>query len=84
MYRDYEVKDCIYNICEGIDILPSRIENVILDSEMQTKKIPIDKMFPSLLNKFIEENRYDFVLIDCPPTMGHIVTAAPSRLIIPT
>lgn len=73
---NYEVKDCIQNICDGMDILPSRIENVILDSEMQTKKIPIDKMFPSLLNNFISENSYDYVLIDCPPTMGHIVTAA--------
>ena len=26
--------------------------------------------------KVIKENCYDLILIDCPPTMGHIVTAA--------
>ena len=74
--NDYEVDECIHNICPGIDIFPSRIENVILDGEMQTKKLPIDKIFHSLMGEYIKNNNYDFVFIDCPPTMGHIVTAA--------
>jgi len=73
---NYEIEECIHNVCDGIDILPSRIENVVIDGEMQTKKLPIDKIFSSLIGDYIKKNKYDFVFIDCPPTMGHIVTAA--------
>lgn len=73
---NYDVKECIVNICDGMDLMPSRIENVIIDSELHTKKIPLDRIFNTFFENTIIENDYDLILIDCPPTMGHIVTAA--------
>jgi chromosome partitioning protein len=68
------IEDCVISICDGIDIIPSRIENVILDNEIVNKRFPLDKLYANLIEP-IEDN-YDFIFIDCPPTMGQAVTAA--------
>lgn len=68
------VDECIVPICDGMDLLPSRIENVILDNEIINKRNPLDKLLSNIL-KPVEDN-YDFIFIDCPPTMGQAVTAA--------
>lgn len=71
---DAKIEDCIVPICPGVDIIPSRIENVVLDNEIVNKRFPLDKLYSNLL-KDISKN-YDFIFIDCPPTMGQAVTAA--------
>lgn len=71
---DAKIEDCIIPICDGIDLIPSRIENVILDNEIVNKRLPLDKLFANIFES-IEEN-YDFIFIDCPPTMGQVVTCA--------
>ena len=68
------IEDCIISLSNGLDLISSRIENVILDNEIVSKRLPLDKLYNNLLNN-IEEN-YDFIFIDCPPTMGQAVTAA--------
>lgn len=68
------IKDSIVTVSPGLDLLPSRIENVILDNEIVNSRHPLDKLYQSLLSP-IEKN-YDFIFIDCPPTMGQAVTAA--------
>lgn len=72
--KGVSIQDCIVNICDGIDLIPSRIENVILDNEIVNRRLPLDKLYANLLEP-IEKN-YDVILIDCPPTMGQAVTAA--------
>jgi chromosome partitioning protein len=69
-----KIEDCIVNISEGLDIIPSRIENVILDTLLLTKKYPLDKFYANILKPII--NNYDFIFIDCPPFMGPSVTTA--------
>ena len=64
----------IVNISEGFDIIPSRIENVTMDSFLMHQQRPLNQLFANILENV--ENNYDFVLIDCPPTLGHVVTAA--------
>lgn len=69
-----KIEDCIVKLSNGLDLLPSRIENVILDNEIVNKRLPLDKLYHNILSSI--ENNYDFIFIDCPPTMGQAVTAA--------
>lgn len=71
---DARIEDCIVPLCEGMDLIPSRIENVVLDNELVNKRLPLDKLYAKLLQPI--EHNYDFIFIDCPPTMGQAVTAA--------
>lgn len=68
------IEECIVHLANGIDLIPSRIENVILDNELVNQRLPLDKLYQNILAP-IEEN-YDFIFLDCPPTMGQAVTAA--------
>ena len=68
------IEDCIVKLANGLDLLPSRIENVVLDNEIVNKRLPLDKLYRNLLGPI--ESNYDFIFIDCPPTMGQAVTAA--------
>ncbi|HAT3877892.1 TPA: AAA family ATPase [Legionella pneumophila] len=72
--RQASIQQCVVNIAPGLDLIPSRIENVILDNEIVNARLPLDKLYKNLLSP-IEDN-YDFIFIDCPPTMGQAVTAA--------
>ncbi len=67
-------KDSIIQVEEGIYLLPSRIENVTLDSKLALSKAPLHTVFNNILAPI--EDDYDFIFIDCPPMMGHSVTAA--------
>ena len=58
---------------EGLDILPSRMDNANLDTILMLKKLPLDKVYNKLINKVRDE--YDLILIDCPPALGASVTA---------
>jgi chromosome partitioning protein len=72
--RDIKIQDCVVNVCDGLDLISSRIENVILDNEIVNQRLPLDKLYANLLEPI--ENNYDIIFIDCPPTMGQAVTAA--------
>jgi len=68
------IEDSVVPIANGLDLIPSRIENVILDNEIVNGRYPLEKLYKNLLSSI--ENNYDFIFIDCPPTMGQAVTAA--------
>jgi chromosome partitioning protein len=72
--EEASVETAIIKAEEGIDIIPSRIENVTLDSKLAISKAPLHNLFSNILEPVI--NNYDFIFIDCPPMMGHSVTAA--------
>lgn len=69
-----DIQESIVNVESGIDIIPSRIENVTLDNKLAVEGQPLHTLFSNLLEP-IEAN-YDFIILDCPPNMGHTVTAA--------
>jgi chromosome partitioning protein len=68
------IKDAIINVTEGVDLIPSRIENVILDNVIVNERLPLHELYRDMLNSIADD--YDFIFIDCPPTMGQAVTAA--------
>jgi chromosome partitioning protein len=68
------IREAIVNVSQGIDLIPSRIENVILDNVIVNERMPLDHLYRDMLAPIA--HNYDFIFIDCPPTMGQAVTAA--------
>lgn len=65
-------KKTLAHICDGLDLIPSRIDNVLLDHALMLAGTPVKEFFDDLLINIIDD--YDFVLIDCPPALGQIVS----------
>lgn len=72
--KQAHIKECILELTSGLHLISSRIENVILDNEIVNNRLPLQHLYKNILTE-IEDN-YDFIFIDCPPTMGQAVTAA--------
>jgi len=68
------INDSIIPISSGLSILPSRIENAVLDNCLMLNKHPLDRVYKELLKEVQDE--YDLIIIDCPPALGQSVTAA--------
>jgi chromosome partitioning protein len=68
------ISDAIVKVSDGIDLIPSRIENVVLDNVLVHERMPLDHFYRDMLAPIA--GNYDFIFIDCPPTMGQAVTAA--------
>ena len=71
---EVDIKDAVINITDGVDLIPSRIENVILDNVIVNERLPLHELYRDMLDPIA--GNYDFIFIDCPPTMGQAVTAA--------
>lgn len=67
------IEEGIISVFEGLDILPSRIENALLDSNLMLKRFPLDRVYKDMLLPL--KKTYDLILIDCPPALGSSVTA---------
>lgn len=68
------LKSALIPVLDGLDILPSRVDNALLDSTLMLQKWPLDKIFKKPLTDL--KNHYDIIIIDCPPSIGAAVTAA--------
>jgi len=69
-----EIQDCMVPVIDGLDILPSRIENAVLDNLFALNSLPVDRELKKRVAKL--KDKYDFIFIDCPPSLGQSVTAA--------
>jgi chromosome partitioning protein len=68
------ITDAICSVSPGLDIIPSRIENSVLDNHIMLGKENIARLYLSLIDK-VRDN-YDLIVIDCPPALGQSVAAA--------
>lgn len=80
----YGLLESLLPVTSGIDLLPSRIENALLDEVLRAKKLPLDRVYREIFKQL--KYYYDVVIVDCPPSLGQSVAAAAlaaDRLIAP-
>ena len=66
----------IVTITDGLELIPSRIENAVLDSVLMLKRLPLDRVYKEKVDHLKLARNYDLILIDCPPALGQSVAAA--------
>jgi chromosome partitioning protein len=69
-----DLKDTIVHVSEGLDLIPSRIENAILDNVIMLSRLPLEHVYREKLQPL--KKKYDLIIIDCPPALGQSVAAA--------
>jgi len=73
----------IYQIREGLDIVPSGLDMAGIEIDMTSMR-KREEIIKDLLEPF--KTRYDFILLDCPPSLGLVtlnaLTAA-NKLVVP-
>ena len=83
---DALVKDAplpIVNVRKNLDLVPASLELARAEIDMATK-IAREGILKSLLEDY--RDKYDYILIDCPPSLGIVTTnalVASDRLYIP-
>jgi chromosome partitioning protein len=68
-----EIEDAIVNIADGLDLIPSRIENAVLDNAIILGKHSLPHVYKKLIDPL--KSKYDLIIIDCPPALGQSVAA---------
>jgi len=68
------IAENMVNVLPGLDVLPSRIENALLDSFITINRLNIG----TKIKRYVDElkGKYDFIFIDCPPSLGAAVSSA--------
>ena len=67
-------KDAILPVMPGLDLIPSRLDNVTLDGYMMINRINPSFIFNKLFENVFKN--YDLIMFDCPPTLGSTVCAS--------
>lgn len=68
------ILDCMVRVVDGLDILPSRIDNAVLDNLFAINGLPVEKELKKRVLPL--KDKYDFIFIDCPPSLGQTVMSA--------
>jgi len=69
-----EAVDSILNVLPGLDLVPSRLDNVTLDGYLMINRVNPERVFEQIFSKFYKN--YDLIIFDCPPTLGSTVCAS--------
>lgn len=68
------IQEAIIKVSDGLFLLPSRIENAVLDNLLMLNKHPLHRVYKDSLDSI--KNDYDIIIIDCPPALGQSTAAA--------
>lgn len=68
------IEDTIIDVLPGLDLIPSDLDNGVLDNTLMLGLFPLDKIYKEKINKL--KQSYDIILIDCPPALTASVAAA--------
>ena len=71
--NDVKLEDSIISVSPGLDVIPSRIENAILDNVIMLDKMSLEHVYKKKID--ILKKQYDLIIIDCPPALGQSVAA---------
>lgn len=73
--KDAKVEDCVVNIDEHLDLIPSNLNNSRLEMELASNSsINIKDSIKDTIETII--NKYDIIVIDCPPSLCKTTTMA--------
>ncbi len=85
VYRDgIGLNEAIVNVAEGLDLIPSNLNNSRLDVELTQSSANLKDMIRDKIASI--RHHYDLIVIDCPPAINKIntaVTCASDTVIIP-
>lgn len=72
----------IINVHPGVDLIPSNLDNALLESTLILKKIRLDKVYEQRIKEVSGD--YDLIVLDCPPALGanNAAAALASDLVI--
>ena len=70
---NHPLEASIIQVAPGIDLLPSRFENAMLDEILRLKNLPLDLVYREPLQGL--KKHYDVIVVDCPPSLGQSVAA---------
>ena len=68
------IKNAIQTVRDGLNVIPSNLNNVHNNQYMQAYNISPDDFLPEQLKEIQDE--YDIILFDCPPALGSMVDSA--------
>ncbi len=72
--ENLNIEDHMIKVRDGLDILPSRIDNAVLDNLFAVNNLPVDRELKKRIAKL--KSKYDFIFIDCPPSLSATVSSA--------